>query len=117
MLLQFAKYKRTDLAQYRFADIISKSQNPTLLNYGFMDGGFYTASGVKPNCRFFCSLNVNNDIIQKEQKKYIKQKKIQYIVTIQKDLSFDGYTFISEAVTENRYGDFVHYYLYEQNAE
>ena len=111
------KYKRTDLAQYRFADIISKSQNPTLLNYGFMDGGFYTASGVKPNCRFFCSLNVDNDIIQKEQNKYIKQKKIQYIVTIQKDLSFDGYTFISEAVTENRYGDFVHYYLYEQNAE
>ena len=110
------KYKKMDLAQYQFADIINKSKNPTLLNYGFMDGGFYTASGVQPNCRFFCSLNVDNDLIQKAQNEYINQKKIQYIITVQKDLSFDGYTFVSEAITENRYGDFIHYYLYEQDS-
>lgn len=111
------KYKKMDLAQYKFADIINESQNPTILNYGFMDGGFYTASGVQPNCRFFCSLNVDNDLILKAQNEYINQKMIKYIITIQKDLSFNGYTFVSEAVTENRYGDFVHYYLYKQDTE
>lgn len=111
------KYKKMDLAQYQFAEIMNKSENPTLLNYGFLDGGFYTASGIKPNCRFFCALNLDNEIIPNAQNEYVSKKKTQYIVTIDKRLSFDGYKLISEGVTENRYEDFVYYYLYERNTE
>ena len=35
-------YQKEDYAQYRFSKIIEKSMDSTLLNYGFLDGGFYT---------------------------------------------------------------------------
>ena len=43
-------YKKEELPQYKFAEKIKQSgiENPTLLNYGFLDGGFYTASGILP---------------------------------------------------------------------
>ena len=31
------------LVQYQFASIVKETENATLLNYGFLDGGFYTA--------------------------------------------------------------------------
>lgn len=33
-------HEKEDLPQYRFRDIIRTVENPTLLNYGFLDGGF-----------------------------------------------------------------------------
>lgn len=108
------KYKKNDIAQHKFAKIINSSSQPTMLNYGFMDGGFYTASGVIPNTRFFCSLNVLGETIREEQNKYIEQGKIEYIVTINKSNEFRGYELVCSATTENRKDDFVEYYLYKK---
>ncbi len=49
---------KEELPQYRFARIINQENDPTLLNYGFLDGGFYYAADVVPSCYFFCQLNV-----------------------------------------------------------
>ncbi len=51
-------YEKEDMPQYKFAEIIHTVDDPTLLNYGFLDGGFYYAADVVPNCRFFCNFNV-----------------------------------------------------------
>ncbi len=46
------------LPQLQFAEIIRQTPNATLLNYGTLDGGFYTAAGVLPPCRYFCVTNM-----------------------------------------------------------
>jgi len=54
-----AALSREELVQTRFSTLMRESSpQPTLLNYGFLDGGFYLAAGAKPNCRYFCTLNV-----------------------------------------------------------
>ena len=75
------KYKQSDMPQYKFNKIISQSKNPTLLNYGFLDGGFYTVSGIVPNCRFFCGLNLPYEEIGNTQNYYVSNGLVDYIVT------------------------------------
>ena len=38
-------YRKEQLPQYQFSEIITRTKEATLLNYGFLDGGFYTVSG------------------------------------------------------------------------
>ena len=49
---------KEEMPQYQFAEIINQEEDPSLLNYGFLDGGFYYAADVVPDCYFFCQLNV-----------------------------------------------------------
>lgn len=45
--------KKGNLPQYQFKTIIEQVENPTLLNYGFLDGGFYTVCNIIPDCKAF----------------------------------------------------------------
>jgi hypothetical protein len=77
------KWERADMVQYRFAAIIQESPNPTLLNYGFQDSGFYTAAGITPNTRFFQSYNIDYSsfpLAVDEQNRYIKDGVVDFIV-------------------------------------
>lgn len=74
-------YEKEDLPQYQFAEIINQQEDPTLLNYGFLDGGFYYAADVVPNCRFFCYLNVAPDEMFFIQRKYIENGLVDFVVT------------------------------------
>lgn len=47
------KYHRRDMPQYQFAREIEKIDHPTLLNYGFLDSGFYFAADVLPTWQIF----------------------------------------------------------------
>lgn len=92
----FANYRsylftsKEDYAQFRIADIIKEdSSNPTILNYGSLDYGFYNILNVIPNCKYFHRMNIlyeklpdNYDI----QKEYIIDKKVDYVIIgIRKD--------------------------------
>ena len=75
--------KREKLVQYKFAKIINETDGATLLNYGFLDGGFYTTTGIIPNTKYFCKLNINEARLpemMEEQNKVIEKKKVDYIV-------------------------------------
>lgn len=110
---------KDELPQYQFAEIITQTENATLLNYGFLDGGFYTTTGIIPNCRSFCELNIPIDELVQVQEAYVKDGKCDYIVTRNDELG---------AVDENNYyalvstGHFVFegedysYYLYKLKA-
>ena len=69
-----------ELAQFQFAEIMSTEKSPTLLNYGFLDGGFYTAADILPSTKYFCKLNLSLDEMTAEQNAVIKNKEVQFVV-------------------------------------
>jgi hypothetical protein len=75
--------KKEALVQYKYAEIINKTENPSLLNYGGLDHGFYTTTGIVPTIRFFHHPNVvypRYPIILDEQNRYIKEQIVDYVV-------------------------------------
>ena len=91
------RYDKSDMPQYRFAEIITKTDNATLLNYGFLDGGFYTATGIVPNCKFFCNLNIKLDEIMETQNEFIKNGKVDFVVTSNSKLEAKLYECVATA--------------------
>ena len=73
-------YEKEDMPQYRFAEIIQQAEDPSLLNLGFLDGGFYLASGVEPNSRFFCTFNINLREQDEEHSTMTKTGGVQFVV-------------------------------------
>lgn len=92
----FANYRsyiltnENDYAQFRIANIIKKeSNNPTILNYGSLDYGFYNILNVIPNCKYFHRMNISYEKLPDNydvQKEYILNKKVDYVIIgIRKD--------------------------------
>lgn len=73
--------KRDSTMQYQFAEILCQYQSPTMLNYGFMDAGFYTASGIVPNVKYFHQTNVPLDEMKEQQLRYMAEGACDFIVT------------------------------------
>ena len=71
------------LVQYRMAETINQTPDAKLLTYDVMDSGFYTASGLLPQNRFFCYLNIESTYpaILEEQNRLIAEGYFDYIVT------------------------------------
>lgn len=95
-------YTREDLPQYRFADTIKASGDTTLLNYGFLDGGYYTTSETVPNCRYFHKTNMNLPEQMEVQDYYVNNGLTEFVVcrglTIDSDYYelCDTYTYFFE---------------------
>lgn len=78
------KTQKQELAQYQFANIINQYDNPTLLNYGFIDAGFYLTTNIVPNVKYFMKQNIPYDKfpqIMDSQNRYIKEKQVMFIIT------------------------------------
>lgn len=106
------KYKKEELPQYKFAKTINEKENATLLNYYFLDGGFYTASNIIPNCKFFYTPNVDIEKIKAEQDKYVKNGSVDFLVTRNLKLNLPNYECIDEASLPFEGYNFT-YYLYK----
>ncbi|MGN0520643.1 MAG: glycosyltransferase family 39 protein, partial [Candidatus Fimenecus sp.] len=91
------QYSKDDLPQYRFAKIINSVENPTLLNYGFLDGGFYTTTGIVPDSRYFCRLNISLSEMYVEQSMAVYRQKTDFVVTRNKPLQNDNYICVDMA--------------------
>ncbi len=114
-----AKYllePREDTMQYRFAAIINEVPNATLLNYYFMDAGFYTAANVAPSVKYFHYTNVPLAEMMDEQNRYLAEGVTDFVVTrgYQPDWITDRYTLVAtEPTVEDIWYDAV--YLYERS--
>ena len=108
------KIQKEDMPQYRFAEIIRQSEDLTLLNYGFLDGGFYYAAGVLPADPYFCTLNIDLPEMEQSLRDSIQQGKTAFVITRSKKLKdSEQYQLVDEAdlVFEGRNW---HYYLYQK---
>ena len=77
---------RAELPQYRFAAIIRETPDATLLNFDFLDGGFYTTTGIVPNCRAFCALNIPLPELRGQQIDFLRDGVCDYVVTRNEEL-------------------------------
>jgi len=110
----FRNVKKEDLPQSKFAVVISSVPDATLLNYGFLDYGFYTAANILPDTRYFCTLNNSIPGMNAEMESYIKNGTVDFVVTRNQRLNSSGYTLISDAEDTYEQKHFT-YYLYERN--
>ena len=64
------------------------------MNYGFIDGGFYLASGIEPNNRFFCKVNISQKVfpeMYEEQISMVAEKKVDFaVIRIRKDQTIEN---------------------------
>lgn len=72
---------KDDMPQYRFAERILASDDISLLNYLFLDGGFYTVTGGVPTEKTFCLLNADRYNRMLEQQEYIREQRTRWVVT------------------------------------
>ena len=106
---------RDDTPQYRFAKTIRESDDSSLLNSGFLDGGFYFAAGVLPDQRYFCTLNIDLPEMNEAISQSIRQGETAFVVTRQRPLqNVAAYQLVDECsmVFEGREWK---YYLYQRN--
>lgn len=88
--------EKEDTVQYQFAEIINQKKNPTILNYHFLDGGFYLASNTLPTTKYFQKQNISDTIfptINNEQEKLIKYKKVDFVITKTKINRYENFEF------------------------
>lgn len=72
--------QREEMPQYRFAEQIKASGDSTLLNYGFLDGGFYTVLNQVPVVKTFCVTNLRPDVMLEQQNRYVEQQLTGWVV-------------------------------------
>lgn len=87
----FLGHDREDLFQYKFASIIKKDKNPSLLNYGFLDLGVHFASNVPPKLKHFQTQNIDYNkypVNIDAQNEYIGTQATTFVV-VRKDPFFE----------------------------
>ena len=102
--------------------MIRQTENPTLLNCGFLDGGFYAAAGVQPSARWFCRINFNQRECYREQREIVESGAVDYVVTRNhtlEELRMDGSAYELVMSMENEYAicepEYT-YYLFRNRA-
>lgn len=114
------KYKKQDYAQYNFTKIINKYEDKSVLNYGFIDTGFYLETNEVPNIRFFHTMNFSDfKEMKEEQLSYINNKKTNFVIcfTIKPEQNCNNEEYIKKKyklITMERHNkDYgLYYYLY-----
>lgn len=99
-----------EMPQTRFA---AEIDGASLLNYGTLDGGFYTAAGVLPPCKYFCVTNMPLDDQWTQQQAVLAQSCVEYVAALTGDLAgdFPQYAVVDQCSYNGGEGE-VTWYLY-----
>ena len=88
---------RETMPQYQFKEIVQTVESPTMLNYGFLDGGFYTVCGIVPSCRFFCYLNMPLNELGAAQDQTLAEGAVDFVVTCEREIAYPLYTLVAQS--------------------
>lgn len=109
---------KAEMPQYEFATImLSKKDNPSLLNYDFLDGGFYYAAGIMPINRFSCKFNVELPEQMEEQDHIVKEGLVDFVVTRDRRTVPGNKYRLKERKGYYSYPGYFDYYLFERISE
>lgn len=72
--------KKEDTVQYKFAKVIEEKEGAALLDYGYLDGGFYLAAKQVPKFKYFCRLNMPLPEMEAEMRRYIDEREADFVV-------------------------------------
>ena len=100
--------KKENTMQHRIAAHLPK--DASLLNYGFMDAGFFTAAGVSPNVKYFHQTNVPLQEMKDEQNRYLSEGITDYVVARQELGGDVPYEKIAEENSPNFWYEKVYLY-------
>ena len=95
--LYLLSWQKKDMPQFIFAETLSRYEDPTLLNYGFLDGGFYTVSGIVPSEKYFCTLNILLEEMTREQNECLQAGRVDFVVTREQELDLPRYRCVNMA--------------------
>lgn len=116
---EYIKKNKSYYAQFTFLE--KMKPNSTILNYGFLDGGFYLTANTYPNVYYFQKNNIKYHLYPEnteEQRRYIKEKLVDYVITrnpkqIDKELLEKNYELID--IHKQKYEEkYRTYYLYKK---
>ena len=80
---------KAKLAQYRFAELIRKRENPTLIDYGTTDWGFFITSGAEPNFRYFSvQFGAQEEQLKQMQSEFVKKGEADFVITAEVDFPY-----------------------------
>lgn len=105
--------REEDLVPFRFKKIIMEEENPTILNYGFLDMGLYYICQVPPTCKYFTGLNSVDPKIEEGQQNSIDNGLTTFVVSVNKEPMniYNHYELVSTEQYKIRLVDDT-YYLY-----
>lgn len=109
--------EKSELPQYQFAETIKEAEDKSLLNYGFLDGGFYFAAESLPVTRWFCTLNNDLPEMQQALKETVENGETEFIITRQQKLKNAGQYELADRAEMVFEGRNWTYYLYRRKAE
>ena len=113
-------YAKDALVQEQFAQEIRKTGAENLLNFGFQDGGFYLAAGVRPAHEKFVLLNMSKEETLKDHCEVVETGTADYVVTQDKkleayDVDASRYELILEGRDDySKARDQANYFLYRK---
>ena len=119
--------KQQDLVQYKFAEIINRSPNPKLLNYGSLDLGLYMTAGINPSFKYFELQNLSYSSYPTnldEQKRYIREKIPDFVVLVDYEGFRNSFLYphgldsnYHQVLAQNQFyeGEIIKYSLYQIN--
>lgn len=116
----FMAYGKEDLPQFQFAEYIRQKEDPSLLYYGFLDGGFYYAADLTPPCKYFAWLNIPLEDVDDTQNQLIQTGAVDFVVTrnyeLDPDLDPSGHYALAAYGEMPLEEEPEVYYLYEKTA-
>ena len=106
---------REDMPPYRFAALIAQTEDRSLLNSGFLDGGFYYAAGVLPDSPYFCTLNISLPEMEEALSRSVRDGETAYVITRQRPLKETAPYHLIDECSFPFEGRSWTYYLYRRN--
>lgn len=76
----FMQQSKEDFFLFKFKEIVSQEENPTLLNYNCLDAGLYTVADIMPTCEYFQTNGIALKEMEKAQLNYIAEGATQFIL-------------------------------------
>lgn len=110
----FMAYEKEELPQFQFAEYIRQKEDPSMLYYGFLDGGFYFTTGITPPCRYIGWLNIPLEDMSTTQEALIEAGAVDFVVTRTYELDSELYTFVAKGEMPPGEEEPEVYYLYEK---